>query len=42
MGLRGLPKEELPKSRDILPKIYLIIPLAVSYTHLTSVEMIPR
>ena len=29
MGLRGLPKEELPKSRDILPKIYLIIPLVV-------------
>ncbi len=29
MGLRGLPKEELPRSKDILPKIYLILPLVV-------------
>ncbi len=27
MGLKGLPKEELPKGRELLPKIYLIIPL---------------
>ncbi len=29
MGLKGLPKEDLPKIKDILPKIYLIIPLIV-------------
>ena len=27
MGLNGLPKEELPKAKQLLPKIYLIIPL---------------
>jgi len=27
LGLRGLTKEELPKAREILPKIYLLIPL---------------
>ena len=27
MGLKGLPKEELPKAKQLLPKIYLIIPL---------------
>ena len=27
MGLKGLPKEELPKGKELLPKIYLIIPL---------------
>ena len=29
MGLKGLPREELPKAGMILPKIYLIIPLAI-------------
>lgn len=29
MGLRGLPKDELPKAKNILPKIYLIIPLVI-------------
>jgi len=29
MGLKGLPKEDLPKVKDILPRIYLIIPLVV-------------
>ncbi len=29
MGLKGLPKDELPKSSQILPKIYLILPLVV-------------
>ena len=29
MGLKGLPKNELPKFKDILPKIYLIAPLVV-------------
>ena len=29
MGLKGLPKEDLPKAKEILPKIYLIIPLVV-------------
>ncbi len=29
MGLKGLPKEELPKAKDILPQIYLIIPLVI-------------
>ncbi len=27
LGLKGLPKEDLPKAREILPKIYLIVPL---------------
>ena len=27
LGLRGIPKEQLPKARKILPKIYLLIPL---------------
>ena len=29
MGLKGLPKEDLPKAGEILPKIYLIIPLVI-------------
>ncbi|MBO5339835.1 MAG: TRAP transporter permease [Oscillospiraceae bacterium] len=29
MGLKGLPKDELPKVKEILPKIYLILPLVV-------------
>ena len=29
LGLKGIPKEELPKAKDILPKIYLILPLVV-------------
>jgi len=29
MGLKGLPKEELPKLKEIAPKIYLTIPLIV-------------
>jgi len=29
MGLRGLPKEELPKLNKILPKIYLLAPLVI-------------
>ena len=27
LGLKGLPRDELPKARDLLPKIYLLIPL---------------
>ena len=27
MGLKGLPKEELPKAKQLMPKIYLVIPL---------------
>lgn len=27
LGLRGLTREELPKAKEILPKIYLLIPL---------------
>ena len=27
LGLKGIPKEELPKVRKILPKVYLLIPL---------------
>ena len=27
LGLRGLPREELPKAKALLPKIYLLIPL---------------
>ena len=29
MGLRGLPKEELPRAGQILPRLYLIVPLVV-------------
>ena len=29
LGLRGIPKEELPKAKDLLPKIYLLLPLIV-------------
>lgn len=29
LGLKGLPKEELPKFHTLLPKIYLLIPLIV-------------
>ena len=28
LGLKGIPREQLPKARKILPKIYLLIPLA--------------
>ena len=28
LGLKGIPKDQLPKARKILPKIYLLIPLA--------------
>ena len=29
LGLKGIPKEELPKMRELLPKIYLLLPLIV-------------
>ena len=29
LGLKGIPKEQLPKGKDILPKIYLLLPLIV-------------
>ena len=29
MGLHGLPKDSLPKAKDILPKIYLLVPLVL-------------
>ncbi len=29
LGLRGIPKEELPKASRLLPKIYLLLPLIV-------------
>lgn len=29
LGLKGIPREELPKGRDLLPKFYLLIPLVV-------------
>ncbi|MBR4549780.1 MAG: TRAP transporter permease [Oscillospiraceae bacterium] len=29
LGLRGIPKEELPKLRQLLPKVYLLLPLVV-------------
>ena len=29
LGLKGIPKEELPKMRELLPKIYLLLPLVV-------------
>ena len=28
LGLKGIPKEDLPKVRMVLPKLYLLIPLA--------------
>ena len=29
LGLKGIPREELPKAKRLLPKFYLLIPLAV-------------
>ena len=29
LGLKGIPKEELPKMRELLPKIYLLLPLII-------------
>ena len=29
LGLKGIPKEELPKMSQLLPKIYLLLPLVV-------------
>ena len=29
LGLKGVPKEELPKLRQLLPKVYLLLPLIV-------------
>ncbi len=29
LGLRGIPSEELPKLRQLLPKVYLLLPLVV-------------
>jgi TRAP transporter 4TM/12TM fusion protein len=29
LGLRGIPREELPKFRQLLPKVYLLLPLVV-------------
>ena len=29
LGLRGIPKEELPKFRKLLPKLYLLLPLVI-------------
>ena len=29
LGLQGIPKEELPKFRQLLPKVYLLLPLVV-------------
>ena len=29
LGLRGIPRDELPKLRQLLPKIYLLLPLVV-------------
>jgi TRAP transporter 4TM/12TM fusion protein len=29
LGLKGIPKEELPKLKELLPKIYLLLPLII-------------
>lgn len=29
LGLRGIPREELPRFRQLLPKVYLLLPLVV-------------
>ncbi len=29
LGLKGIPKEELPKMRQLLPKVYLLLPLII-------------
>jgi TRAP transporter 4TM/12TM fusion protein len=29
LGLRGIPKEELPRLRQLLPKVYLLLPLII-------------
>ena len=40
LGLKGLPREELPKGKDLLPKIYLLIPLiALVYMIISGATM---
>ncbi len=29
LGLKGIPREELPKMRELLPKVYLLLPLII-------------
>ncbi|MBQ9275077.1 MAG: TRAP transporter permease [Succinivibrio sp.] len=29
LGLKGIPREQLPKARELLPKLYLLLPLIV-------------
>ena len=29
LGLRGIPKDELPRARSLLPKLYLLLPLVI-------------
>ena len=29
LGLKGIPKEELPKMKELLPKLYLLLPLVI-------------
>ena len=36
LGLRGIPKEELPKFSKLLPKIYLLLPLVVPVVLVSS------
>ena len=36
LGLKGIPREQLPKAREILPKIYLLVPLVALVYLITS------
>ena len=36
LGLKGIPREQLPKARKLLPKIYLLIPLVALVYLITS------
>ena len=36
LGLKGIPKEELPKIKELLPKIYLLAPLIILVVMVTT------
>ncbi|MDO4475403.1 MAG: TRAP transporter permease [Lachnospiraceae bacterium] len=36
LGLKGIPREQLPKAKEILPKVYLLVPLVALIYLITS------
>jgi TRAP-type uncharacterized transport system fused permease subunit len=39
LGMKGLPKENLPRGRDVLKEIYFLLPIAVLVICLIVVQM---